>query len=137
MSEQNPKISPYTFPGIKSEFLPKNLFIKQKKLNYKMTQDSILEIVAEECGVSVDDILSTSRKRENVDARYIYFAAIKLKFRVTLKKMGEDIGNRDHTTVMHGLRMFNQRYVTEEGYKVISDRIMDKLGIEYDGRKVY
>lgn len=130
-------ISPYSFPGIKSELLPENLFLGQKRLNYKIAQKTILKIVAEQCGVTVESILSESRKREVVDARHIYYGAIRIKFRVTLTAMGEDTGKRDHTTVRHGLKKFYERYVTEDTYREITDKVLEKLSVNYSGERLH
>jgi chromosomal replication initiation ATPase DnaA len=123
------KISPYSFPGIRFNDIPNSMFKQHREKSFKDCEKEILQIVAENCGVSVDDIISETRKKEVVDARHIYFASVKLKYRVSLKSIGETVGNRDHTTVIHGIRKFKERYETEELYQKLSDSIFERLGI--------
>ncbi len=135
MSNQQPKIHPYTFVGIHYQQIMKNNTIDKPKIlikNNKVTQKEILKVVSDECGVTIQNILSECRKHTIVDARYIYFAALKLRCGLTL----DDIGyatNRDHTTVIHGLKNFHNRYVRELHYKEMSERVFEKIQIEYDG----
>jgi len=128
-------ISPYCFPGLKEipDFIKSNIpNLNQKKMNQK----EILKIISEEFNVTVDDIISNSRKKETVNARYVYFAAMKLKYNKSLKDIGDSSVIRDHTTVIHGLKHFKYRYDNENNFKDIATKIFHILGIQYDGRKL-
>ena len=54
-------------------------------------------------GVSIDKILSTSRARRLVWIRYILYSYLKTVGSMTLTEVG-NVLNRDHATVMHGLK---------------------------------
>jgi chromosomal replication initiator protein len=128
-------ISPYCFPGLKEvpDFLKPNFYkLKQRPMNQK----DVLEIISENFEVTVNDILSISRKREVVDARYVYFAAMKLKFEKSLADIGKMTCDRDHTTVIHGLKAFKNRYDNENKFKEKTKAVFSILDIEYDGRKL-
>jgi len=135
MNEEFVIISPYCFPGLKEIplFLKPNFFkLKQREMN----QRDVLEIVSENFQVTIDDILSISRKREIVNARYVYFAAMKLKFEKSLADIGKMTNDRDHTTVIHGLKAFKNRYDTENKFKEKTKTVFSILDIEYDGRRL-
>ena len=72
----------------------------------EVTLDSILKAVCNTCHVTMDDISSTSRKRTIVQARQIaMFLAQKHVKDITLNRIGELIGGRDHTTVLHSCKL--------------------------------
>jgi chromosomal replication initiation ATPase DnaA len=102
----------------------------------KITHSEIINIVAEECEVSVSDILSKSRKQTIVDARYLCFAAIRLRHGLSLQDIGRLVSDRDHTTVIHGLKNFHNRYSTERRYRDMAKRVFEQIQIEYDGNEL-
>ncbi len=119
------KISPYVFPGIKAEFLPE---IKNRThIKARITPEQVMNIIAENYGITSADILSRVRKREMCDARHMFCAIMKKHFRYSLKSIGEMVSGRDHTTAIHSIQTFNDRYKTEEGYKEFSDRVISQI----------
>jgi len=136
MDKKNRSLSPYVFPGIRVADLPLNQIPNINPFQFKTTEHEIMEIVATECQVTIEGIISLSRNRELVDARHIYCAAVMLRLRPTLEKIGEKISNRDHTTIRHALLKFMERYKYEETYRETSDRILAKIGVTYRGQKL-
>lgn len=136
MGKKNQTISPYVFPGIRVVDLPMNQIPKINSYQFKITEEEIMQIVAEEFNVTAQDIISSSRNREVVDARHIYCAAIMMRLKPTLEKIGEKINYRDHTTVRHALIKFSERYKYEDAYKESSDRILTRIGVSYKGQKL-
>ncbi len=117
-------VSPYVFPGIKeSELVTKNKKLKRKFIQPK----DVLKIVSENFGVTVENVLSRCRKKEVSEARHIYCKIMKAEFNYSLKSIGETIGNRDHTTVIHSIETVNDRCHTEEGYEEQLNSIIDQL----------
>ncbi len=70
-----------------------------KAVNYK----DILENVSSYYKISTDDILSKSRKKYLITPRYISMYLMSELLSLTLKEIGS-IFNRDHTSVMHGIK---------------------------------
>ncbi len=118
------KISPYVFPGIKSQDLPK-LSKTQKRI--KIKPEVILKVVSDQCGVSVEDVLSKSRKGTIVNARHIYCAIMKKEFGYSYKSVGEMVNGRDHTTAIHSIKTHQNRCETEDGYKEHTQLIINKI----------
>jgi Bacterial dnaA protein helix-turn-helix len=61
------------------------------------------EKITEYAGLSLARICAASRKREYTRARYTYVYALWRYTGLTLKLMGEELGGRDHTTIIHTL----------------------------------
>ena len=74
----------------------------------EVTLDAILKTVCSTCHLTREDINSNSRKRSVVQARQIamYLAQKHVKD-VTLTRIGEFIGRRDHTTVLHSCKLIS------------------------------
>jgi chromosomal replication initiator protein len=87
-----------------------------------MTPKDILEIISKESGVTIEDILSRSRKTEKVISRHIFCGILRKNYNYSLPFIGELVG-RDHTTVIHATEQFNNRYRLEDNFKNLVDRI--------------
>ena len=129
-------ISPYSYPGIRFDDIPQTAFKDQREKSFKESEKRIMNLIANQCGVTAEEIISDSRKREVVDARHIYCTAVRLKYRVTLLTIGTTVGGRDHTTIRHALIKFMERYATEENYKTMSEDIFKQLGVSYHNQKL-
>lgn len=70
----------------------------------KLSLSNIIRIVCEYTGYSLEELKSKSRKRELVFARMLIFYNARHHLRrTTLKTIGEPF-NRDHATVLHGVK---------------------------------
>jgi hypothetical protein len=54
-----------------------------------------------------------------------------MKLDASLVDIGRYFG-RDHTTVIHGLKSFKNRYKLEDRFKLLSDRVAACVGIDID-----
>ena len=72
----------------------------------EVSLDAIIKTVCSTCHVTQQDISSTSRKRSIVQARQVamYLAQKHVKD-ITLTRIGEYLGGRDHTTVLHSCKL--------------------------------
>jgi len=122
------KISPYVFPGIKLQYLPKPSKTQKRGL---VKPEDILKIVSQECGVTEEDVLSRSRKGTIVNARHIYCAIMKKEFGYSYESVGQMVNGRDHTTAIHSIKTHQNRCETEEGYKEHTQLIINKIRTLY------
>ena len=130
MSTKETRINPYVFPGLKlTQREREELKNSQRSLRYRMSKDEILQIIAEECSIRVSDISDRTRKKEVVNGRFIFCGIMKEYFGYSLKKIGEFVGNRDHTTIMHSIETYKDRYQTEEYYRSIVNNIYNRIGL--------
>lgn len=79
-----------------------------------------LEIIKSVCyvlNVSIEDIIGKTRKREVVEARYIAIGIIfNSNDRITKVNIGK-IFNRDHSTVIYSLRIFDDLLSCDKSFK--------------------
>jgi chromosomal replication initiator protein len=62
----------------------------------------ILTTIAQEYGVTMDELLSQSRSQRVAFPRQIAMYMLREESELSLPKIGELLGGRDHTTVMYG-----------------------------------
>jgi chromosomal replication initiator protein len=65
---------------------------------------TIMAVTAEYFAISIDDLIGSSRSRVLVSARQMAMYLCRELTDLSLPKIGEKFGNRDHTTVMHAER---------------------------------
>jgi len=70
----------------------------------EITAATIMAVTAEYFGVSLDDLTGASRTRVLVSARQISMYLCRELTELSLPKIGQTFGGRDHTTVMHAER---------------------------------
>jgi chromosomal replication initiator protein len=70
----------------------------------EITATEIMAVTAEYFDVSIDDLTGSSRSRVLVGARQMAMYLCRELTDLSLPKVGEKFGNRDHTTVMHAER---------------------------------
>ncbi|UQX90349.1 chromosomal replication initiator protein DnaA [Jatrophihabitans telluris] len=70
----------------------------------EITAPTIMAVTAEYFGISIDDLTSSSRTRVLVTARQIAMYLCRELTELSLPKIGQTFGGRDHTTVMHAER---------------------------------
>lgn len=70
----------------------------------------VIARVAAEYGVTADDIMGDVRSRNISWARHAAFYAVKAATGASLLRLGR-IFNRDHSTILHGIRMHKARAV--------------------------
>jgi len=80
--------------------LPKEVLAEDSGLN---NISKIKEIVSKYFNVTINEIDSKSRKAQIVYARQIIMYILKNNYNLSLKVIGSNIGDRDHTTVLHGI----------------------------------
>ncbi len=74
----------------------------------ELTVEQIMDVVSEYFGVSVDDLRGQSRSRVLVNARQIAMYLCRELTDLSLPRIGQAFGGRDHTTVMHADRKIRQ-----------------------------
>lgn len=123
------QINPYVFPGIKKEDLIFAKFPHVGVLHPKLTVDDVFEIVQKECEVTLDQLVSKCRKGVIVKARHILCNSLREKCKLGVTKIGYIVGERDHTTAVHSLRVYSDLYQTDANFRDMADRVNSRLGL--------
>ena len=93
----------------------------------EITPSLIISTVAEHFHISVDDIKGSKRNTEIAYPRQIAMYLCNTMTSVGLKKIGTEMGGRDHTTVLHGCRKIEGEIKKSESSKETIDVIKKKL----------
>jgi len=117
-------ISPYVFPGIKKQDIPVN-FTKSRR--NKISPAEVLQIIGDYHSISVEHIIRKYNKREVSDARHIFCKLMKTEFKYSLESIGGFLNGRDHTTIIHSIKTFDDRSKFEEGYMEDYEKILEKV----------
>lgn len=82
--------------------LPKNLDTDSPKESGDIVKKTN-EVVSNYYNITTKDLISTSRKQQIAYARHIAMYILRTQFKLPLKTIGENYGNRDHASVAHGV----------------------------------
>lgn len=104
---------------------------KDKKIGSTPDSASYVEIVksviSSYFNINVKELSSSSRKQEFVYARMVAAYLLRTVFNLTLKKIGEFLGGRDHATIAHGIEKVSQMLVSDLLVKQDIESITDKI----------
>lgn len=121
------KINYYSFPGMKEEALPSISKVIRKS---KISPEQIIDIVAKNCKVKPEEIVSKGKTQDIAEARHIVCGIMKHEFGFTLKFIGKTVGGRDHSTALNSTQVFKNRLQFEDGYQDLVNKIMDDINDE-------
>jgi chromosomal replication initiator protein len=124
-------ISPYAFPGLKLTIGDKRKILEETRTNrVKLSKEDILDIISKESGVGIHEIVSRSRKKEIVNARFIFCSIMKDYYDYSLVHIGEMAGGRDHTSVIHAIEQHRSRVKNEDSYRNLTSIIYEKISLK-------
>ena len=75
---------------------------EEQRANRPVDAAAVLAVVSERFSVSVDALLGKSRERQTAWARQVAMYLMREETGASLFQIGDKLGGRDHTTVMHG-----------------------------------
>jgi chromosomal replication initiation ATPase DnaA len=89
---------------------------EQEKQERKI--DELIEIVCEVLKIDHDDLISSNQKRVYTEARMIIADVILDRFtRYTLKRVGEKLGGRAHSTMINSMRTYRDLYKVDKEFR--------------------
>jgi chromosomal replication initiator protein len=115
----------------KRDFISPQAYIGIVKIEVKVTEELVFQAIEEALRIDRRTLMSKTRKREVVEARYIFFHVMREHTRDSLAKIGRTF-LKDHATVLHGLRTFKSlmlyprfREAVDDVYTVINRTYME------------
>ena len=81
-----------------------------------LTVDDILEKVCHHYNVTQQNVFSKSRKRDYVIVRQVSMYLAQKHTKMTASRIGQLIGNRDHSTVIHSCNTVEQRLKVDKAF---------------------
>jgi len=95
---------------VKNFFGVKKQSKKRKSISYRR----ILSIVARHYDLKTKEVKGRSRKKEVATARHIAAYLLRKELEYPLKRVGEILGGRDHTTIMHSEEKVDRLFSTNQ-----------------------
>ena len=92
-----------------------------------VTTTVILDVIAAHFGCKVSDILSQKRSREVAYPRQIAMYLCRRLTNLPLAQIGKELGNRDHTTVRHGIEKITEDMKTNVSLQETIDILTKKI----------
>lgn len=92
-----------------------------------LSPENIVEAVAKAFNQPVDKLLSRDRSAPVALARQVAMYLLREEARLSLPMIGEVLGGRDHTTVMHGCEKVSERIETDERLRRQVSDLRDQL----------
>ena len=84
--------------------------------NHPLTVDEILEKVCQHYGVPQHQVMSKSRKRDFVQVRQVSMYLAQKYTKMPASRIGQLIGGRDHSTVIHSCSTIEQRIKYDKAF---------------------
>ena len=93
----------------------------------RVTPESIIELVADQYGVSTEDVLSKKRSRDVALPRQIAMYLCRSLTQMSTTNIGAALGGRDHTTVMHGCEKIADDMEKDIAFKKRIEELMNRI----------
>ena len=94
---------------------------------HEITPQLIVEVVSEHFNITVDQIMSKTRSNDIAKPRQIAMYLCKNLTNQPLDSIGQLLGGRDHSTIIHGIKKITEEYNTNETLKNTVDTIKKKI----------
>jgi hypothetical protein len=98
-----------------------------KPINVKLTIRDIQKLTCEYFGITKQEMDNPTRKRETVQARQITMYFCKQLTNKSFEKIGMEIGDKDHATVLHACKTVSNLIETNKEFKFQVEEIEKKL----------
>lgn len=91
--------------------------------------EKVLRATAKQFECSVKDLRGSSRKSNLVRARGVFIWICRTHLKLSFKKIGSLLGNRDHTTIMNGMEKTSGLLNDDRSIHLAVERILQRLGM--------
>lgn len=95
-----------------------------------VTLDAIMDLITSELKVSGEDLRSDSRRRDISQARQLCMYLLRQYTQLSLPKIGQALGGKDHTTVLYAIDKVEQTKVRDPEMHRLVQRLSNRLEAE-------
>ena len=99
----------------------KNQIVSKNKI------DLVIQMVAKNYNISLDDIKSKKRNSEINIPRQIAMYICRIYLDESLSRIGSEFGGKDHTTVMHAVNKIKNLILVDESVNIEINKIINKI----------
>jgi chromosomal replication initiator protein len=96
----------------------------------EVSPQRVMEVVSEEFGIAIEDMKGTSRRREVSLARQVAMFLMRQHTALSLPKIGDAFGGKDHTTVLYSCEKITQQKETDPQLGMTIRQMNDRLYID-------
>jgi chromosomal replication initiator protein len=100
----------------------------------EITADMITDVVCEEFGIDRDSLLGSSRKRDISQARQIAMFLMRHYTNLSLPKIGDYFGGKDHTTVLYSCEKVSQLQRESLQFERQLQKLVERLRVVANSR---
>jgi hypothetical protein len=109
--------------------------------NHRITDDGIVALTLPELEKYFEPFIPTSMKKKGLASKDRYRNIVELRcifffiarsMRYNLKPLGDYMGGRDHTTVIHGINTFRDLYETDPTFRSKYYLIINQIKQDYE-----
>lgn len=93
----------------------------------EITPQLIIEVVSEHFHISIDQMIGKGRSSNVAKPRQIAMYLCKTMTDVPLDSIGALLGNRDHSTIIHGVKKIGDEYDSNESTRSLIETIKKKI----------
>jgi chromosomal replication initiator protein len=97
--------------------------------------EAVMLVVSEQFGVPIEDLKSSSRRREISVARQVGMFLMRKHTDLSLPKIGEVFGGKDHTTVLHSCQKITQLKETDVELARTLRQLGDRISVSGQAKK--
>jgi len=94
-----------------------------------VSPEIIMKAIAEYFKVTIDDLKSNSRRREISYARQIAMYLMRQHTDLSLPRIGEEFGGKDHTTVMYSCEKISQLQQKDSNLSQMLSQLSDRINL--------
>ena len=122
-------INPYVIIGLKKIDWPISIKVNIKNRKNKYNHEMIISAVERHTNVEFREFIKKTRTKHLTEARKLYCYFMRTKLRWSLKEIGDTLGSRDHTTIIHNIQVYKDLYETDDNFRFKADKISEELEI--------
>lgn len=104
--------------------------IEKAELQSALFIDTVIDVVFKLRHIPLNMLFSKTRKREVVETRQYAMYFSKQFTNASLATIGEEIGGKDHATVLHACRRIPELYETEKSAQQLHSSILKQLKVK-------
>jgi len=97
--------------------------------------EAVMLVVSEQFGIPIEDLKSSSRRREISVARQVGMFLMRKHTDLSLPKIGEVFGGKDHTTVLHSCQKITQLKETDVELARTLRQLGDRISVSSQAKK--
>ena len=94
----------------------------------------ILDVIVNHFGVPLTDLKGNSRRREISMARQVGMYLMRQHTALSLPKIGDEFGGKDHTTVMYSCDKIEKLKATDRDLALVLRQLNDRIQAASQGR---